>query len=305
MISVVIPTHNPDPARLRRTLEGLRQQTLAAKNWELVIVDNASQPPVGERFREGLPVNARVVHEPKAGLSFARRRGFEAAGGEVIVLVDDDNVLEGHYLERVQELFNEHPRVGAMGGRSVPEFEMTPPEWVREFDDLLACRDLGSAPIIGGWGKAAGLPAAYPAHAPIGAGMAVRREAARSWLQQRSEIVDRRRDELSSGGDNDIVLRILRDGWDVAYFPSLMLTHLIPTRRVSDEYLARLNEGIQRSWVTVLAAHGIRPWRKIRGYSIPFRAARLWWRSRAWQGPAARVRYHGLKGRLLGQADLQ
>ena len=41
-VSVIIPTHNPDPGRLRRTLLGLRAQTLPAAAWEAVLVNNAS-----------------------------------------------------------------------------------------------------------------------------------------------------------------------------------------------------------------------------------------------------------------------
>jgi glycosyltransferase involved in cell wall biosynthesis len=303
MISVVLPTHNPHRARLGRTIDGLRTQTLSAERWELIVVDNASSPPVTKQFDGRLPGNSRVIAEPSLGLSSARRRGFLAAKGDIIVLVDDDNVLDAQYLERVQEIFVSHPRIGAAGGRSVPEFEATPPEWIREFDDLLACRDLGDVPIVSD-DPGRNPPERYPKCAPIGAGMAIRREAALAWLEQKSDITDRRGAELSSGGDNDIVLSLLRAGWQVGYFPQLRLTHLIPAQRAAPDYLARLNEGIQRSWVRVLAAHGACPWRPIPRYSVPFRAARLWWRTRAWRDPAARVRYHGLKGRLLGQADL-
>ena len=43
-VSVVIPTHNPRMDYLRRVLEALRQQTLPCEQWELLFVDNNSQP---------------------------------------------------------------------------------------------------------------------------------------------------------------------------------------------------------------------------------------------------------------------
>ncbi len=45
-LSVIIPTHNPDPGRLGRVLAGLRDQSLDGVEWETVIVDNASAAPL-------------------------------------------------------------------------------------------------------------------------------------------------------------------------------------------------------------------------------------------------------------------
>ena len=45
-VSVVIPTHNPRMDYLARVIEGLRGQTLEQSAWELVVVDNNSQPPL-------------------------------------------------------------------------------------------------------------------------------------------------------------------------------------------------------------------------------------------------------------------
>jgi len=311
-LSVIIPTHNPDPGHLARTLAGLADQTLALAEWECLVIDNASRIPLAnDTLPSPRPANTRVVRENTLGLTAARRCGFLAAQAPIVVLVDDDNVLDPDYLANVLAAFAQHPKVGALGGRSVPAFGTTPPAWVDEFFPLLALRDLGtavqiSAPAL----NAAGTLTDYPMCAPIGAGMALRREVATAWLQsleqsQTHAISDRRGNELTSGGDNDIVLRALRDGWLVGYFPSLRLTHLIPQGRLQPDYLARLNEGIQRSWVRVLALHGIRSWPKIPRWTVPIRTLRAWFRTRAWQSPAARIRYHGLKGRFLGQADLQ
>src|SRR5690349_851452 len=124
MISVVIPTHNPHAGRLQRTLHALRAQTLPADQWECLLVDNASSPALSpaDWSRHG-PANLRFVAEAQPGLSHARRCGFRAGRGDIFVLVDDDNELVPDYLAEVQRLFAAHPQVGALGGRSVPEFE--------------------------------------------------------------------------------------------------------------------------------------------------------------------------------------
>ncbi|MDE3083964.1 MAG: glycosyltransferase family 2 protein, partial [Verrucomicrobiota bacterium] len=234
-ISVIIPTHNPESGRLRRTLAGLRAQTLSAERWETVLVDNASTPAVEfTLFTADAPNNLRLVREPELGLTAARRRGFTEAHGEIFVLVDDDNVLAPDYLERVLALFAAHPRVGALGGKSVPEFAAQPPAWAHEFFHLLAVRDLGEASLISsGLRPIDSAQNAYPTCAPIGAGMALRRTAVRVWLDAltddpRRNAFDRRGSELVSSGDNDLVLTVMAAGWEVAYFPQLSLIHIIP-----------------------------------------------------------------------------
>ncbi|MBC7624994.1 MAG: glycosyltransferase [Aeromicrobium sp.] len=305
LISVIIPTHNPHVGRLRRTLKALREQTLASHNWDLILVDNASSPPVHLRnFIEPVPLNMRLVVEPKLGLTAARRRGFAEVGGELIVLVDDDNELDCNYLTHVMTIFANHSCIGSLGGKISPEFEVNPPQWMREFDGILACRDYGDAPhIISGHQRSPnGLPA-YPAYAPIGAGMAVRRVALQPWLDDvhADTLSDRRGMELTSGGDNDIIFTLAENGWAVGYFPELALTHLIAAGRTTTAYLARLNHGIQKSWMHLLAKHKACPWPAISAWTVPPRKAKAWVVYRAWESKAAYVRWRGACGHFEGR----
>lgn len=307
VLSVIIPTHNPDPGRLRRTLLGLRAQTLPPDQWETLIIDNASEPPVSPAsFAAEAPGSLRIVVEPALGLSSARRRGFAEARGEIFVLVDDDNVLAPDYLAQVVRLFVLHPRLGALGGKSLPEFEQPPPEWWQpEFDGLIACRDLGDAPIIAAdrHDPQSGRRE-YPHCAPLGAGMALRCTAAQAWLDYPASVrlSDRRGGELSSGGDNDISLTLLRAGWEVGYFPELQLTHLIPASRVQRNYLARLNRGIACSWVQVLHRHDANPWPPIPPWSVQLRQLKAWFTYRACSGPAQFIRWQGACGHFEGRS---
>jgi hypothetical protein len=305
-LSVILPTRNPSPARLRSTLEGLAAQTLRHDRWELLLVDNASdrawEPPAG--LAAALP-DFRRINEPEIGLTLARLRGIVETRGDLLVFVDDDNVLVPGYLTAATQRFEEYPRLGAAGGPVTPKFEATPPAWTREFWALLALHEHGERPLI----QAGGPGTAWPAFAPVGAGLCVRRSAVTPYLEalQRDPSrrhLDRRGAALSSGGDNDLVFTMLHAGSDIGYFPELRVTHLIPPGRLTPDYLARLNEGIQRTWVRVLALHGQCPWPVIPRWTVPLRVARVWWRDRAWTSPSAQVRWRGHVGRFYGQADL-
>lgn len=303
MITVVLPTHDPEMSRLSRTLEGLANQVLSADAWELVVVDNASANAIRLPDKFTSSVRAQVVTEPKLGLTYARRTGVEHARGDLIVLVDDDNVLAPNYLETVGSAFKRLPSVGALGGKSIPEFESPPDPWVMEFLPLLAVRDLGEIEQISPDPRQMDAKN-YPSFAPIGAGMALRRTALATWLaQDPSFFPDRSGRVLSSAGDNQIVFSVLEGGWRVAYVPQLILTHLIPTTRLDPDYLGRLNRGIQCSWTKVLLANGVESWPAIPSWTVPLRKAKSFITYRAWRDRSSKIRWQGVCGHFEGRAN--
>ncbi|MEZ0216427.1 MAG: glycosyltransferase [Rariglobus sp.] len=304
-LTVILPTRNPHRGRLARTLAGLAEQTLDPVRWELIVVDNGSQPALAPSHLEPLLGMARIVREARPGLTPARLSGIAEAKGDVLVFVDDDNVLAPGFLSNALALFSSLPSLAVAGGPVRPEFESPPPAWLPEFYGLLALHDHGDSPVI----TSGGVGQPWPNVAPVGAGLCIRRAHALAYATSldnnpKRMALDRRAGELTSGGDNDLVFTALHAGGDIGYFPDLALTHLIPTNRLDAYYVGRLNQGIQRSWVQVLALHGQNPWPSIPRWSIPLRSARAWLRTQAWRSPAHRIRWRGLHGRFLGQADL-
>src|SRR5437868_6855256 len=133
MISVVIPTHNPNRQRFARTLAGLASQKLNRDSWELVIIDNASQDSsVFSELDFSWQPCTRIIREDQLGLTPTRIRGVKESAGEYIIFVDDDNVLDPEYLRHFECILASNPKLGAIGGKSVPEFEAAPPPWVKE-----------------------------------------------------------------------------------------------------------------------------------------------------------------------------
>ncbi|MGD0420312.1 MAG: glycosyltransferase [Xanthobacteraceae bacterium] len=295
-IDVLISSHNPDADRLRATLIALETQTMPKDRYSLLIVDNASSEPFDARGH-------RLIREERLGLAYGRLAGIKNTMAPLIVFVDDDNAPDSNYLERAKTLMDAHPEVGMAGGRSSPQWDEKAiiPEWLNEFYGPLAVRDLGPEILI----ESAASPLKYPACAPIGAGMVVRRAALSAWLgsMNAAEVVTGRQgNELASGEDCDMVLHAIKAGWSVAYFPELQLAHLIPSARVTTPYLARLNQGIAKSWVQLLDRHGICPWPAIPGWSAPLRKMRAWLSYSAWNGKANYVRWKGACGHFDGLA---
>jgi glycosyltransferase involved in cell wall biosynthesis len=306
ILSVIIPTHSPRADILRRTLDALRAQSLETAAWELVLVDNCSQPPLETSLVSWHP-HGRVVRAETLGLTAARIAGHQAACGELLVWVDDDNVLASDYLHRAAELFASRPSLGAAGGRSLPDYETPPPEWYSPDLAPIGCRDLGDAFMESRW--SANTPRDYPECSPIGAGMIVRRTAMETWINQLQTSPERRLfgrtgAALTSGEDNDIVLTLLGAGWSVAYEPRLVLTHVIPPRRLTLDYQRRIAHATFRDFIRVLALHGIRPWSPVRGWTVPLRKLKAWFALRAWSGPVASIRWHDACGQIEGRARI-
>lgn len=247
-LTVVLCAHNPREAVIERVLNSLNAQTLDKSSWELLIVDNASTPTLSQRGWSFVPSNTRWVEEFTLGLTPARRAGFSAALGAVIVMVDDDTVLDPRYLENAAMLMRNHPEIGVAGGKIAPEYAVEPPAWLDGFQDMLAIRDFGDLPIralisnqTGPW-------------EPCGAGMVLRAEVAKQYLDLAGDArrmrLDRIGSALSSCGDTDLA-RIAPDmGLYQAYEPSLKLLHVIPQGRLRLSYLARLTYSIHRDgWI--------------------------------------------------------
>jgi glycosyltransferase involved in cell wall biosynthesis len=298
-VSVIISTYNPDPSRFNRVLDALKMQTLPLERWELLIIDNNSSIPLSADL--SWHPGSRIIPEPKPGLTYGRMRGFSEAGGDILLLVDDDNVLAPGYLLKTADIFKANPKLGAIGGRSLPDFEAVPPVWIKQFYGNLAIRDLGSDIIIAEW------DGGYPEASPIGAGMAIRRGALDNYITkinaQHKPITDRTGKSLSSGGDNDIVLEILKAGWAVGYFPSLSLYHIIPVDRTGVEYLSRLLNHTNKSWILLLENHKINAWKKIKGWSVPLRKIKAWFTYKAWQNKVNYIRWRGACGTFDGLSE--
>src|ERR1700739_2123923 len=169
-LSVIICTHNPRPGYLSRTLEALRTQTLPIAEWELLVIDNASNPAVTTLISLAWHRRARHIREEVLGLTPSRLRGIQEAQGQLLVFVDDDNLLDPDYLANAVEIYADYPFLGAFGGSVTGEYEVEPPLSIRPYLEGLAVRKTATDH----WSNAK----RWSEATPFGAGMCVRREVA-------------------------------------------------------------------------------------------------------------------------------
>lgn len=255
MLSVVICSRNPRPGYFAKCLEALRVQTLLPGSWELIIVDNHSDMPLAGRLGLSWHPRARVIWEETLGLTVARMRGIRESKGDLLVFVDDDNVLDADFLETAERIMKERPFLGSWSGQCRPAFEQTPPEWTRRYWGNLVIREFDRDV----WSNLPRLSDSMP----CGAGLCVRRQVALHYVGlhetgKRAFQLDRKGKSLLSGGDNDLAACACDIGLGVALIASLKLTHLISPERLTEDYLARLSEGIHFSSTILDAEYGVR-----------------------------------------------
>jgi glycosyltransferase involved in cell wall biosynthesis len=256
VISVVICTHNPRINYLENALAALKSQTLPFEQWELLLIDNASNQPICSQIDVTWHPQARHLHEEKLGKTYALLLAIEKAVGEIIVIVDDDNVLDSDYLEVALEISKDWSILGAWGGQIRPDFEETPPDWTKPYWWMLAIRELDRD-------KWSNLVYCYET-SPVGAGMCVRKIVAQKYVDSvcsspKRLNLDPKGKLLLRGGDHDLAFTSCELGLGTGVFVDLKLTHLIPPRRLEEDYLLKLAEGIEYSTTVLESIRGETP----------------------------------------------
>jgi len=112
--SVIVPAFNEE-AGMAGCLQALAAQTFDGPV-EVIVVDNASTDGTAELAKGS---GARVVHEPRAGVCFARQRGLEAATGEIVVTTDADTLCPPRWLQEIDEQLRRRPEAVAVAGPCV------------------------------------------------------------------------------------------------------------------------------------------------------------------------------------------
>jgi glycosyltransferase involved in cell wall biosynthesis len=112
MYSVVIPTHNRAQT-LRRAVHSALQQTRPPG--EIIIVDDASEPPVdGAEWASGSVPVVLIRCAKAAGAQWARNLGIERAKYEFIAFLDDDDEWMSSKMEEQLDCLRRRPELVAV-----------------------------------------------------------------------------------------------------------------------------------------------------------------------------------------------
>lgn len=100
-ISVIIPTRNR-PRQLHECLTSLSRQTCPLDDFEVLVVDDGSEPPVTDVVTSfGDRLDVRVIRQMRQGAAAARNSGVLSARADLLAFTDDDCLAAPDWLERL------------------------------------------------------------------------------------------------------------------------------------------------------------------------------------------------------------
>ena len=120
--TVVVPYYQA-PEALALTLAGLEGQTYPRELFEVVVVDDGSDPPL--ELAPPTPLRVRVIHQEDLGFGLARARnnGARVASGDIIAFLDCDMVPEAEWLSSHARWHHAASDVVSLGFRKHVDFD--------------------------------------------------------------------------------------------------------------------------------------------------------------------------------------
>lgn len=110
LISIVVPVYNTPQVFLRQMIESVQNQSYS--EWELCIgnasPENKEMKKILEEYKNDARIKEVEIPENK-GISQNTNRAMEIASGELIGLLDHDDLLAPNALYEVAKAVNEHP----------------------------------------------------------------------------------------------------------------------------------------------------------------------------------------------------
>jgi glycosyltransferase involved in cell wall biosynthesis len=122
MISVIMLTYNRETL-VSRAIESILAQTY--RDFEFIIVDNGSSDRSGAIADEYAAKDARVrvIHRARGNIGAGRNTGLDAAKGDYIAFVDDDDWAEPDFLAFLLGLITEYDADVAICGATDKAFD--------------------------------------------------------------------------------------------------------------------------------------------------------------------------------------
>jgi glycosyltransferase involved in cell wall biosynthesis len=236
MLSVILCTYNRE-----RYIYNVLESIAAGgyEDYEIVLVNNNSTDGTeGEcqRFAKDHPeVRMRYCVERQQGLSYARNRGIVESQGEVLVYVDDDAVVNREYLQTYADFFSRNKEAVAAGGPITPRYDgCEEPGWMSHYTRQLVTGELN----LGSRERE------FPAGAFPGGGNAAYRKSVFDAVGLFNVELGRKGNSLIGAEEKDLFDKMTSRGMKFYYLPNAILYHLIPPKKLTQDYFDRLTYGI-------------------------------------------------------------
>ncbi|CAF3932586.1 unnamed protein product [Rotaria sp. Silwood1] len=202
-VSIIIPTHNR-LEKLRETIERLRLQSFPKENYEIVVVDDGSNPPVTFEKEFIISPKIQIVRLEGEERSAARNKGSQKAEGELLIFVDDDISTKPDFIESHWQAHQDFSKSLAVGRILLPDDSQNKP-----FGRFRQRLEYNGVPQTRGLVEAKNFCAA--------ANASIKREL---FLQLNGFDTT-----ITSGEDQDFAIRHTSQGGQIVFLPEACVIH--------------------------------------------------------------------------------
>lgn len=254
MISAIVCTYNRDKY-IYNVLQSIALNDYPRNLYEIVLVNNNSTDRTQDecqRFQADYPdVQFHYYVETNQGLSHARNCGIRHAQGDLLVYVDDDATVNTQYLRTYADFFARKaggeqlpdgtpghspadPLAVAAGGPILPVYETQEPDWMSHYTRQLITGKL----YLGDKEKE------FPHGAFPGGGNACYRKSVFDSVGLFNVDLGRKGNSLIGAEEKDLFDKMTTRGMKFYYLPNAILYHIIPEKKLTNDYFRRLTYSI-------------------------------------------------------------
>lgn len=217
-MSIILVCWN-NRAYLEPCLESLYQGGLASR-FDVVVVDNGSTDGSQQMLKDRFPDVKIIQNDGNVGLSRASNQGIVVTTARYVLLLNNDTLVNGPSLDSMVRHLDEHPEVGAVGGRLLnPDgsFQAGYARFSTLREELMIATQLGELVRPG-----------YPSHLDSD------QTAEVGWLSSACLLLRRAAlDQVGLldesyfiyGDEADLQFRLQKAGWKVSYLPDATTIH--------------------------------------------------------------------------------
>ena len=249
MLSIVICSYNR-ASYITGALDSLYESTEHLKDFEVVFVDNNSTDnslQIANDWRITHPLgNFIFSSETKQGASFARNTGAKLATGKWLCFMDDDAVAFPDFVQNILKHIHTFPERVGFGGRIIPKYIPAEPAWMSYYVSSMVGHFHYSetyAPFKNG-------------KYPLESNMIVRKDVY-DQVGGFNEALPGVVGTVRIGGEGKALFySIMELGHTIYYDPSIVVHHIVETKKLTPTYLYNVASGMGRGEKTRTLAIG-------------------------------------------------
>jgi len=269
-ISVIIATRRR-PHSLAETLRSLAGADTNGLDWEVLVVDNGSDPEVLRVIKDAArTIPARLLQEPTPGKNHAINRALPEVTGTLAAFTDDDVIVDRLWLRELRDGAARWPAATMFGGRVRPRWPdgHVPPRAHELFDHAFAVAEFGD------------VEQPYSAGYVYGPNMAIRAEVFQAGWRFNPAIGPDGTDRYISGSETSLTVALQKHGHQAVYLPRAHVEHRIRPEQLRADWL--FGRAFRRGRTDACQKGYEGGWRRVPRsmVSTAMREYAAWWRCR-------------------------